>query len=446
MNILICGAGEVGRHLTEVMAPAGHNITILDRDESRIQEMGDWVDARLMVGDAVHAGDLLEAGAARADLMVAATNRDEINLLAASIGKALGSVKCIARVHHAAFFERHGLDYGRHLGIDHLVCPEFSTAQAIAATLRSPGALAVESFARGQIQMQRMVVSPRAPVVGCSLREIHLPGSARIAAVEHQGHAAVPSADTRIYAGDVITLLGDTAHFAQACQFFDTGSGGRRKVMIMGGTALAVWLCRALQRWDFSVRLFESDPQRAAALSEKLERVTVLAADPMSGDVLQEERVDQADAFIALTDHDENNLLAAARARSMGVGMAIAVQQRGTYLHLLEHIGIDKAFSPRVTAVVEIQRLLQQGTVRTLASLAAGIADVFEIRVPQQGSAAVEKPLRDLKLPARCLIAAIQRSGEIFVPGAQDMVRGGDRVVAIGPAASRKELARLFGR
>ena len=444
MNIIICGAGEVGRHLAEVMSPAGHNITIIERDADRLDAMRELLDARVMQGDGTHAEDLNEAGVGRADLFVAVTQIDEVNLLSASVAKSIGCAKCIARVNHSAFYERRGLDYARHLGIDHLVSPVFSTAQAIAATLRSPGALAVESFARGKIEMQRLPVSDDAKGIGQHLRDLKLPGSTRIAAVEHNGGAEVPNAETVIQAGDVVTILGDPEHFAKATRLFDTGAGKRKKVMIMGGSPLAVWLCRAIRHRNFSVRLFEMNPKRAAELAEKLDWVTVLADDPMTSDALQEERVDQADAFIALTSDDENNLLAAARAKSMGVASAIAVQQRGTYLHLLEHIGIDRAFSPRATAVSEIQRLLQPGPVRQLASLASGIADIYEVRVPRRGSKVVDRPLREIEMPPHCLIAAVQRDGDFFIPGAGDAILAGDTVVVIAPQERKKELAKLF--
>ena len=444
MNIVICGAGEVGRHAAEVLSTQGHNITVIDLSVQKLAVLEDTLDIRSLIGDATHAETLLEAGVARADLLVAATHIDQINLIAASAGKALGAGKCIARVHHAAFFERRGLDYGRHLGIDHLVCPEYSTALAIAATLRSPGALAVENFARGMIEMQSLRVGDSAKAVGQSLQDLRLPGSARLAAIEREGKAFVPGASTVIHAGDVVTIIGDTSHFDKVKKVFQSGADRRLKVMIMGGTSQAVWLCRALQPRNFSVRLFETDKERAVELAEKLDRVTVLHADVINTGVLQEERVDQADAFVALTDDDETNILAAAQAKTNGVPSAIAVLQRATYLHLLHTIGIDRAFSPRATAVSEIRRLLEEGRVRHLASLAEGIAEVFELRVSEEASHVTGKPLRELRLPPRCLIAAVHRDSVVFVPGAQSVLQPGDMLIVIGPAQSQKTIQRAF--
>jgi trk system potassium uptake protein TrkA len=173
----------------------------------------------------------------------------------------------------------------------------------------------------------------------------------------------------------------------------------------------------------------------------------VLAVDAINTDALQEERVDLADAFIALTEDDETNILAAARAKSMGAAMVVAVLQRGTYLHLLEHVGVDKAFSPRVAAVTEIQRLISNGgAVRRLASLAEGAADVFEIQIPTSAKDVMNKPLREVKFPMCCIVAAIQRGRDnVFVPNAQSSFEPGDAVVVIGPSTIQKDLKKMFG-
>lgn len=442
MNIIICGAGDVGRHSAEVLSPAGHNITVIDLDQAKLSILDEMIDVRTLVGDSTRADILREAGVASAELLIAATNIDQINLLTGAVAKALGVGQCIARVHHSAFYEGHGLDYGKALGIDHLICPEATTAQAIAAALRSPGSLAIESFARGKLEMQSLPVSDDARALDKPLKDLKLPG-ARIAAINHDGQAMLPTPDTRFSPGDVVTLIGDAKTFDQVRKTFDTRTGRRISVMIMGGTSLAVWLCRSLKARNVSIRLFEADRQRAEELAEKLDWVTVLHADVINTESLQDERVDQADAFIAVTNDDETNILAAARAKSMKVRSAVAVLQRGTYLHLLEHVGIDKAYSPRETAVVEMLKRLETGPMRHLGSLEAGIAEVYEMRVPEVGPL-VDTSLRELDLPEHTSIAVIARKDEVFVPGADDKLQPGDTVVVIAPGKARKALRKLF--
>ncbi len=442
MNIIICGAGDVGRHSAEVLAPAGHNITVIDLDAAKLAILDETVDVRTLIGDATRADVLQEAGVDGADLLIAATNIDQINLLTCAVATALGVELCIARVHHSSFFEGVGLDYGKALGIDHLICPEATTAQAIASTLRSPGSLAIESFARGKVEMQSLPVSEDAKAVGKQLKELKLPG-ARVAAVNQKGQPILPEATTEIHAGDVVTLIGDAAAFDKTRKLFDTKAGRRLSIMIMGGSALAVWLCRALRTRNVSIRLFEPDRERAEELAEKLDWITVLHADAIHTDAMADERVDLADAFVAVTDDDETNILAAARAKSMGGKSAIAVLQRGTYLHLLEHVGIDKAFSPRETAVVEMLRRLETGPMRHLGSLEAGIAEVYEMRVTEN-SPITGNPLREVKFPEHASIAVLNRGDDVFVPGADDTLHPRDTVVVIAPGTARKALRKLF--
>ncbi|MEO1235781.1 MAG: Trk system potassium transporter TrkA [Planctomycetota bacterium] len=445
MNIVICGAGEVGRYSAEVLAPAGHNITIIDLDAAKLAQVDDAIDVRSLVGNGTQADVLLEAGTDKADLFIGATNIDEINLLAASIATAVGCERSIARVHHSAYFEAKGLNYADHLGIDHLVCPEYTTAQAIAATLRSPGSHAVENFAKGAIEMQSITVSDDAKACGVALKDLKLPAATLVAAVEREDDAFLPTADTKVDAGDIVTLIGESKAFEKILKLFRPEAAGRLKVMVMGGSTQSVWLCRELRSRNFAVRLFVLRPDRARELAEKLPWVTLINGDVINSDILLDERVAQADAFVACTDDEETNILAGARAKSMGAKSAIAVLQRPTYLHLIGHIGLDHAFSPRSTAVSQIERLLSGESVRQLAPLAEGIADVFEVRVPALATKVIDQALKDIRFPPRTIIAAISRGETVFVPGADDTIKAGDMVVVISPTESGRELKKMFG-
>ena len=444
MNIVICGAGEIGSHCAEVLAAQGHNITVIDQEIETLSNLEDTLDVRNLVGNGAHADVLLEAGCAKADLVIAAMENDEINLLSGSIAKALGAEMVIARVHHSAYFEKRGLDYARHLGIDHLVCPEFSTALAIASTLRSPGSLAIEQFASGQLEMQQFPVSASAKAVGQELANLKLPASSRLAVVERQGTPFLPNAQTVIQKGDIVTLIGESVGFDKARKLFDTETGRTLKVIILGGTSQCVWVCRALKDRGFSIRVFETNEDRAQVLAEKLDWCTIINTDAVNTDALKDERVELADAFLALTDDEERNILAAARAKTMGVKSAVALLVRPTYQHLLSHIGIDRSFSPRTNGVTEMLRLLESGPIRHLTTLAAGIAEVYEITVPIGAKKVVNRPLKEVKLPADTMLAAVQRDDEVFVPGADSEILPGDVVIAIAPESARKALRKTF--
>ena len=181
-------------------------------------------------------------------------------------------------------------------------------------------------------------------------------------------------------------------------------------------------------------------------MAEKLDGITVINADVINSEVLQEERVDQTDAFVAATDDEETNILGAALAKTRGATSAVCVMQRPTYLHLLEHIGIDRAFSPRATAVNEIIRLLDSRDVRHLATLSRGVAELYELHLGDElAKGVVDRALMDIEFPPHCLVAAISRGERVYIPGAQDKFEPGDVVVILGPAEVEKKLNKLFG-
>ena len=444
MNIVICGAGQVGSHAAEVLAAAGHNITVIDLDIGRVRAIEDSFDVRVLQGNCATAEILREAGCPDADLLIAATENDETNLITASIASGIGEGKTICRVHHATYFEQRGLDYGAHFSVDHFICPEYSTSLAIARMLRNPGAIAIENFARGQIEMHEFEVTDKAAAVGVSLAKLGLPAGTRLAAITRDKRMFIPDGASVVEPGDAIVLVGNANMFQQARKLFHGQELGRRRVAIMGGPSMAVWLCRALKERDFSIRLFEIRRQRAEELAEKLSWITVLQGDPTDKAVFDEEKLGQADAFVALLDDDEHNILGCAWAKSMGVRQAVAVVQRPDYLHLLESVGIDRAFSPRMVAVKEIERFMESGSLRRMASLAEGEIDVYWCHVSPSARMA-GMALRDIKLSPDWVVAAIQRVDHVHVPGAEDIVRAGDTLLVIGRHGQERKLRKLFG-
>jgi trk system potassium uptake protein TrkA len=443
MNIVICGSGQVGSYAAEVMAAGNHNITVIDIKASRLRQVEDSMDVRVLRGNCASAETLIQAGAADADLVIAATNNDEVNLLTAAVAKGVGARKCIARVHHRAYFESRSLAYDTQLGIDRLICPEYSTAHAIARTLRNPGALAIEDFGRGQIQMQELAVGKDARATGRPLSDVRLPEGTRLVGITRNHASVLPEASSVLEAGDTVILAGNSSSFQQARKLLGGRREVRRRVVLMGGPAIAVWLCRALQDRNFAIRLFEQNLDRAEELAEKLDWVTVINANPTDQAVFQEESVAQADTFIALEDDDEHNILGSAWAKSMGVKQAIAVVQRPNYLHLLSTVGIDRAFSPRMVAVKEIENLMDTSDFKRIASLAKGVLDVYRVRIAA-GSPITDAPLREIRIGREIIIAAVQHGSDVIVPGANDVIRIGDTVLAVAPHGSESRLRTVL--
>lgn len=444
MDIVVCGCGEVGGHAAEVLAQAGHNITVIDQKALRLRKVEDTMDVRTLAGNCADASVLIEAGAPTADLLLAATSSDEVNLLSASIAKGVGVEKSIARVHHRAYFDQRGLDYTRHFGIDQVICPEYSTALEIARALRNPGALAIENFAQGRIEMQEFPVDPNSQAVGMSLIDLPLPTGSRLAAITRQGQAFIPQGTTIIEPDDTVILVGNSQVFQESRKVFQSRKiQTRKKVVIMGGASMAVWLCRNLLERNFSIRLFETNRQRAEELAQKLDWVTVIQSDPTEIPVFEEERLADADFFVSMVDDDEHNILGCALAKSRGVEKVMAVVQRSNYIHLFSHVGIDRAYSPRQVAVEEILNLIDVNPLKWMASLAEGIIDVYRVRV-SGASEVVGSPLKDVPLAPNWVVVALQRGEKVRVPGAMDVIEAGDTVLVVGKHGMEKTLRRIF--
>ncbi len=427
-----------------MLVAAGHRVTVIDNDPNALRMVQDSLDAATLQGSCSEPRALLDAGVARADLLVAATNRDEVNLLAASLGKGLGAERVVARVHHRAFFENSVFNYADHLGIDRLICPEYVASQSIARTLRNPAAIAIETFARGSIEIQEFPIPEDSPAAGKTLSELRLPPHTRLVAISRDSFVSLPRANSTIEVGDVVILLSDREHFDAALEAFGNRSKqARRRIAIMGGPAMAVWLCRAIRARRFSIRVFEEDPQRAEELAEKLSWVTVINADPTDEAVFTEESLAQVDTFVALTNDDERNILGSAWVKSKGVKQTIAVVQRPQYGHLLHHVGIDRSFSPRTSAVTEILNVLEERGLRRVTSLAEGVLDVFRARV-EQDSDIVGRPLRDIPELGTWVIVAVEHGDEVGVPTADTVIEVGDTLLIVGPNGTDRKLAKIL--
>jgi trk system potassium uptake protein TrkA len=443
MKIIICGAGQVGTHAAEVLAGADHDITVVDNNAARLRAIADTMDVATCAGNAAQAEALREAGCEDADLVVAATDRDEINLLAAAVAKMVGAAKTIARVHHGSFFAGRGLDYEKRLAIDRLICPEYSTAFAIASKLRNPGALAIEDFARGAILMQQFPVAKDATAIGKPLSQLALKPGTRLAAITRNREAFIPDASSTVERGDTVILVGNKAAFQETRKLFHDDKLGRRRVVLMGGTSMAVWLARTLHDRNFSIRLFEINRTRAEELAEKLGWVTVIQADPTDRVVAEEEHLGQADVFVALRNNDEGNIIASVLAKIMGVTRVMTTVQSASYLDLVFHIGVDDAFIPAKEAAKEIERTLEESPLHQMSTLADGVVDAYQIRVNIKGEV-VGRRLKDIRLSPNWIVAAIRRGEKAWVPGAEDMLEVGDTALLIGKHGTERQLKKLF--
>ncbi len=291
--------------------------------------------------------------------------------------------------------------------------------------------------------MQEFRVDPTAAAIGKSLIDIRLPTGARVAAITRKGGTFIPDATTYIQPDDTIILVCNSKVFQDARRLFHQDTLRRQNVVLMGGGPMTVWVCRALRDRNFTLRVFELDRDRAEALADTLDWVTVLNADPTDRSVFDDERLSQADVFISLLDSDEGNIISGVLAKTRGIPRVITVVQRSHYLDVVFDIGVDHVFSPRMVAADEIDSVLDERPLRYLSSLAEGFVDLYQVRVGDKASA-IGKSLKEIKLSPDWVIAAIQKGNDAKVPGANDLIEAGSVILAVGRHGTETKLKKVF--
>ena len=443
MNIIICGAGKTGAHAAEILSADGANVTVIDENQALLDCLADSLDVAILMGHPSAAKDLQTSGVADADVVIAVTDDDEVNLLCASTASYMGADRTFATVTHSMYLNRDPLDYSKIFSIDSLICPAYSAARAIASHLRNPAAMKVEQFVGHTIEVQQFEASKGAPGIGCQLSDIQLPGGARLAAITRHGETYLPSGTSTVDQGDEVLLVANADVFHDARRIFRTKDAGRRSVVIMGGSPVAVWLCRTLQNRGFSIRLFETEANRANELAEKLPWVTVIQGDPTDPNIFTDEHIEKANAFVALTN-DEHNILSCAWAAGLGVEETYLVVSREDYAPFVKAMGLTNTFSPRELAVEEIQKRLARKQMTKVTSLSGDNLAIYRIRVGKN-ALVTKKPLSELSLMPNCMVIVLEHDEHYgVVPSADEILEERDVVFVVVRGEFEDELQSLF--
>ena len=443
MNIIICGAGKTGAHAAEILSATGADVTVIDECQALLESLADSLDVAILNGHPSASKILQAAGTDDADVVIAVTDDDEVNLLCASTASYMGADRTFATVTHSMYLDREPLDYSKIFSIDSLICPAFSTARAIASHLRNPAVMSVERLVGHTIEVQQFLVSKGAPGIGRQLSDVKLPGGARIAAITRKGETYLPTGVSTVDEGDEVLLVANANVFHDARRVFRTKDSGRRSVVIMGGSPVAVWLCRTLQNRGFSIRLFETDVERANELAEKLPWVTVIQADPTDPNVFTDEHIENADAFVALTN-DEHNILSCAWAADLGVKETYPVVSRKDYAPFVKAMGLTNTFSPSELAVEEIQKRLARKQMTRVTRLSGGQLAIYRIRVGKNAPVS-GKPLSELDLMPNCMIIVLEHNEHLgVVPSAREVLEERDVVFVVVRGEYEDQLRNLF--
>jgi len=428
VNILIVGMGQVGSHLAKVLS-SDHRVTVVDPDGVRLRRVTETMDVQSVVGDGSHPDVLDRAEASSADLLLAVSNDDNVNMLTCLFGKRMGTKKAVLRVKDLSPFRGFRTFLRKNLAYDLVLSLEDLAAEEIVKVIRQNQAIGVESFAEGKIQMRRLRLNEESKLIGVPLKDLKIPAGVLVVAIDRAREVIIPGGNDQLFAGDEVFVLGEPKGIAG----FEKKTGLRsiylRKVVITGASRVVVAVCEALQRFNVDVRVVVPDREEARQLSAELEDIVVLHGEATDLALLREERVGEADVFLGVSEDDERNLMSCQLAKRLGVARTLALVQKPDYVDIYHHLGIDVAVSPRLLCANRILSFVRSGSVSTIATIEEGKAEVLEIEL-QPGSRLIGRTLAEVGFPRGCVVGAIAREdGEIRIPSGTDDFRALDNLV-----------------
>lgn len=439
MKIVIVGNGKVGFSLAEQLVREKYDVVIVDMREDTLRRAADALDIMSVKGNGISAATLIEAGVPEADLLVAATNSDEINMVCCLTAKHLGAKYTIARIRNPEY--NTGLsDLKRNMGIDMVINPENATAVEISRLLRFPPAANIETFCRGRVELigfrlleDDFLVNRPLHALSDQVKQLSL----LFCAVERPGgEVVIPNGSFVPQAGDRLYIIGRPSSLDQFFRLLGRYSPKVKSVFIVGGGKISLYLLAVLEKMKMRVKLVEIQEERCRLISEKLPHTTVICGDGTDQELLESERLAAADAFVALTDRDEDNLILSLYAMQKGVQKVVTKSNRQNYAGIAQTIGLDSVISPKqITAaqILQVVRGMQnsQGSVmNTLYRIADGSAEAMEFTA-SANTRHLGVPLKDLHLRKGILIAVLARGGDIIIPEGSSSIQEGDSVILI---------------
>ncbi len=439
MQIIIVGAGKMGFAVANSLINEGHNVTVIDNNESVVDRGENTMDALFIRGNGVRVDVLKEANVENADIVIATTAGDEINMLVCLTAKKLGAQYAIARIRDPEYLE--SLSFlQKEMFMDYVINPERSTAREVSRMLRFPFVSGVETFARGRVEMVDFRAAEGDGIAGVALKDIYknrknLP-QVLFCTVERDGEAIIPKGDFVIQPGDRVYVAGDVNTITAFFRAIGKGVSAIRSVMMLGGGRLSFYLAQMLQNMHIKVNMIEIQPEKARTLSEMLPNVNIIQGDGTDQELLESEGLTDMDAFITLSNRDEENLMTGLYAVHRGVKRVIVKSSRENYSSIMKNMGLDSIVSTLNVAVNNILRTVRTRSSRSSAAvvrmyrLVNGKAEALEFLADNK-MPFIHVPLKELNIDKDCLIAVIVRGNKVLVPFGNDTIESGDSVVII---------------
>lgn len=435
MEIVISGLGSVGTTLMQELVDEGHNIVVIDINAQKIENAVNKFDVKGVIGNGASTSVLKEAGVQHSDLFIGATNHDELNILCCIIAKKLGAKKTIARASKPEYldlFKNEG-----DLGLSLMVNPQYEAALEISRMLRFPSAIKVNEFSNGKVELVEFLVSEDSPLVGLPLKKLGsiFKEKVLICAAQRDDKAIIPTGDFVIQAGDRLFVTATMKHISL---FFKHLGWNRqaKDAIIVGGSTTAYYLCKELDKIGIHAKLIEKDPQKASIFSEDFKKINVILGDGTDQELLLEEGLATTDAFVALANMDEQNIIMSMFATSQDVPKVITKIDQLGYYDMLQKSGIYSAVSTKTSTtdrIIRFVRLIgnaQGSTVKRVFHIIDDTTEILEFQA-KENFKRFDIPIQQLNLKKHLLVAGIIRKGELITPSGQDVIKLGDNVIIV---------------
>ena len=437
MRVVVIGGGKVGNKIIEQLSKESHDVTVIEKNPEVIQKINNYLDIACINGNAINYDIQKEAGVDAADIVIGCTSSDEINMFSCLLAKKLGAKHTIARVRNPEYYNQ--LNYIKDdLGLSMVINPEYVAANEISRILRFPSALKVETFAKGKVELLEFKVGVDSVLVGMKMKEISHKFNLKvlICAVQRANDVIIPNGDLVLEAGDKLSIA---ASHLELENFLGRIGGLKRKVktvMLIGGGKIAYYLCESLKKLNIKIKIIERDIKACNNIEDLLPYVDVIHGDGTDQQLLEEEGIDDVDAFVCLTGIDEENIILSMYANSKNIRKVITKVGHSTFLNMTETLNLDTVISPKditgsiILRYVKAMEASYGSKLNSFYRMVDGKVDVLEFSVGETSKIVGER-LADLKLRKHLLLACIVREGSIIIPSGNDIVNAKDNIIIV---------------
>ncbi len=445
MNILIAGDGEVGLHLAKELTHENHNITIVDPNEDLLKMVELHTDLMTITGDSTSIAVLKSANIHKTDLLISVVHNEQVNIITAILGKKLGAKKTIARVNSLENLSEENKQIYESLGIDALICPEEIAAQEITNLLHQTAATEIFDFTDKKLSLFLIKMEKNASVMHKTLNQITNENPTllfRAVAIHRNGETIIPTGDDMFIPNDLAYVISKPDGVDELMKISGKSQFEIKNIIVIGGGRVGRTACKRLEK-EINIKLFEKDKDKCLSLTDYLEETLVIHGDARDIQLLEEEDIKGMDAFIAVTDNSETNILTCLHARKFGVKKTIALVENIDYIDISQNIGIDTIVNKKLITASYIVRYTMGSEVTSLKCLSGVDAEVIEL-VAKPSSAVTKKMIKNLKVPEGAIIGGICRGDESFIATGNSQIIEGDKVVVFSLPQAISKVDKLF--